>query len=81
MLERLKSHCFHSLTVAWGYVLVLISGLMSCIDVLGDALGDPDLKAQISGAIGDPKISARVLLFIAAVTILVRLRSAGKGKS
>lgn len=78
MWHKLKSSCFHSLTVAWGYVLAAVSAGMSCIDYLGNAIGDPSLRDQISAAIGDPKVSARVLIFISAITILVRLRTAGK---
>lgn len=80
MWAKLKSSCFHSMTVAWGYLLAVISAGMSCVDYLGDAVGDPSLRDQVSAAIGDPTISARVLIFISAVTILVRLRTAGKDK-
>jgi hypothetical protein len=51
---------------------------MSVIDNVGDALGDPNLKDQISAAIGDTRIAGRVLLGISIVTILVRLRSLKK---
>jgi hypothetical protein len=75
MLARLKSLCLHSLTVAWGYVLAIAGGLISIIDNVADALGDPGLKDQISAAIGDARIAGRILLGISVVTILVRLRS------
>jgi hypothetical protein len=48
---------------------------MSVVDNIGDVLGDPSLKDQISAAIGDTKITGRVLLGISIITILVRLRS------
>lgn len=75
---KLKASCFHSLTVAWGYLLALAGGVMSYIDMICDALGDPSLHNQISTAIGDPKLTARVLLFVGVVTIVARLRTAGK---
>ena len=78
MLGRLKAVCLHSLTVAWGYLLALVGGLISITDNVADALGDPGLKEQISAAIGDPRIAGRVLLGISVITILVRLRSLRK---
>jgi hypothetical protein len=80
MWHRLKASCFHSLTILWGYVLTVAGTAMSYVDVIGDALGDPNLRDQIGNAIGNPKVSARVLLFLGAVTILCRLRSIGKDK-
>ncbi|HWZ39332.1 MAG TPA: hypothetical protein VNY08_13625 [Bradyrhizobium sp.] len=78
MWGRIKSTCLHSLTIAWGYVLAIVGGVMSIIDNVGDALGDPGLKDQISAAIGDARIAGRVLLGISIVTILARLRSLNK---
>jgi hypothetical protein len=78
MFARVKAFCLHSLTIAWGYLLAIAGGAMSMIDSVGDALGDPGLKDQISAAIGDAKITGRVLLAISIVTILARLRSLKK---
>jgi hypothetical protein len=78
MLAKIKASCLHSLTIAWGCVLALVGGAMSVIDNIGDALGDPNLKDQVSAAIGDTRIAARVLLGISIITILARLRSLRK---
>jgi hypothetical protein len=78
MLAKIKAFCLHSLTIAWGYVLAIMGGVMSIIDNIGDALGDPGLKDQIGAAIGDARIAGRVLLGISIVTILARLRSLRK---
>lgn len=78
MWGRIKSTCLHSLTIAWSYVLAIVGGVMSTIDNVGDALGDPGLKDQISAAIGDAKLAGRVLLGISIITILARLRSLKK---
>jgi hypothetical protein len=78
MFAKVKAFCFHSLTIAWSYCLALAAALMSFVDNIGDALGDPSLKDQIGAAIGDTKIAARILLGISIVTILVRLRSLKK---
>ena len=78
MFVKVKALCLHSLTIAWGYVLALIGAAMSIVDNIGDALGDPGLKDQISAAIGDAKTTGRILLGISIVTILARLRSLKK---
>jgi hypothetical protein len=78
MLARLKTVCLHSLTVGWGYVLAITGGVMTAIDNVGDALGDPNLRDQINNAIGDTKTAGRILLGISLITILARLRSIRK---
>ena len=78
MLGKLKAICLHSLTIAWGYVLVITGAAMSAIDNIGDALGDPNLRDQINTAIGDTRVAGRILLGISIITILARLRSLRK---
>jgi hypothetical protein len=78
MVARIKVMCLHSLTMAWSYLLAAIGGLMSVIDSIGDALGDPGLKDEISAAIGDTRTAGRILLGISVITILARLRSLKK---
>jgi len=75
MWARVKAACRHSLTIAWGYMLAFIGFLLSIVDNVGDALGDPGLKDQISAAVGDARTVGRILLSISLVTILARLRS------
>jgi len=79
MFAKVRAFCLHSLTVAWGYCLAVFGAAMSFVDSIGDALGDPNFKDQISAAIGDTKTAGRILLGISIVTILVRLRSLRKG--
>ena len=79
MWERLKFLCLHSLTVAWSYCLAAGGACLQAIDTVSDALGDPALKDQIAVAIGDPKVTGRVMLVISIVTLLARLRSLKKG--
>jgi len=78
MFKRIKAVCLQSLTIAWSYVLAIIGGMMSVIDSIGDSLGDPNLKDQISAATGDAKMAGRILLIISVITILARLRSLRK---
>jgi putative exporter of polyketide antibiotics len=75
MWGKIKASCLHSLTIAWSYVLALVGAVMQIVDGLGEALGDPSLKDQISAAIGDAKTVGRILLGISILTILARLRS------
>jgi hypothetical protein len=79
MWSRIKAYCLNSLTIAWGYVLAAIGTLLSVLDSIGDALGDPSLKDQITAAVGDAKMVSRILLSISVITILTRLRSLRKG--
>lgn len=78
MWQKLKQFCLYSATIAWSYVLAIVSAVLFVVDNIGDLIGDPNLKDQIAQAIGDPKITSRLLLFIAVVNILARLRSLRK---
>jgi hypothetical protein len=51
---------------------------MQAIDTIADALGDPNLKDQISAAVGDARMVGRILLGVSIVTIIARLRSIRK---
>ena len=78
MFAKIKAACLHSLTIAWGYLLAIAAGVMTAIDNIGDALGDPNLRDQINSAFGDAKVAGRVLLGISIITNLARLRSLRK---
>jgi hypothetical protein len=75
---KAKALCLNSLTVAWGYLMAFGGVVLTGIDVIGDALGDPNLRDQINQAIGDTKTAARVLLIASIATILARFRSLRK---
>ncbi len=74
----MKAACLNSLTIAWSYFLAFAGAVMQALDSIADALGNPDLKQEISDAIGDAKTVGRILLGISIVTILARLRSIRK---
>jgi hypothetical protein len=78
MWARVKASCLNSLTIAWSYLLAFAGAVMQAIDAVGDALGDPNLRDQISAAIGDAKTVGRILLAVSIVTIIARLRSLRK---
>ncbi len=75
---KFKALCLHSLTVAWSYLLACVGAMFQGIDAIADALGDPNLKDQITAAIGDTKTVGRILLGVAVVTMIARLRSLRK---
>ncbi|WP_315796559.1 hypothetical protein [Bradyrhizobium sp. SZCCHNRI3043] len=75
MWTKVKAACRHSLTIAWSYVLAVVGLLLSIVDNVSDALGDPSLKDQISAAVGDTRAVGRIFLAISLITILARLRS------
>ena len=79
MWKRLKACCLNSLTIAWSYCLAFAGATMQGLDSIADALGDPNLKDQISASIGDPRVAGRVLLGISVFTMIARLRSLRKG--
>jgi hypothetical protein len=78
MWTHIKACCLNSLTIAWGYCLAFAGAAMQAIDTIADTLGDPNLRDQISAAIGDPKTVGRILLGVSVITILARLRSIRK---
>jgi len=78
VIEKIKAFCLKSATVAWSYVLAIVGAVMQAADSIADALGDPNLKDQISFAIGDAKTVGRILLGISVINIIVRLRSLRK---
>jgi hypothetical protein len=79
MWARIKACCLNSLTIAWSYCIAFAGAAMQGLDSLADALGDPNLKDQISASIGDARTAGRVLLGISVITMIARLRSLRKG--
>jgi hypothetical protein len=77
-MRKIKKACLNSLTIAWGYCLGLAGTALQVVDYVADPLGDPELRSQIGSAIGDPRISGRILLGISLITIVARLRSLRK---
>jgi hypothetical protein len=78
MWAHIKTWCLNSLTMAWSYCLAFAGAAMQAVDTIADALGDPNLRDQISAAIGDAKTVGQILLGVSIVTIIARLRSLRK---
>jgi hypothetical protein len=69
-----------SATVAWSYFLGALGAVWELLDPLAQAIGDPDIKAQIIDALKDhPQLVSLALIAIAAVNIRARARSIKKG--
>lgn len=75
MIQHIKTACFSSLTIAWGYCLAFAGAALEIVDGVADALNDPVLREQIGSAVGDAKTTGRILLGISVITIMARLRS------
>lgn len=76
MWGKVKASCLHSLTMAWGYCLAIVGAAMQGLDMFADALGDPNLRDQVSAAVGDTRTVGRILLCVSIITIIARLRTA-----
>ena len=72
--------CGKSITIAWSYILAGIGLAVQLIDPVASALGDPDLKSQITNYLSaNPKALGYFAIAVSVLTILARLRSIGKG--
>jgi len=77
---KLKACAWNSLTVAWSYFVAFVGLVLERFDMVSDAVGDPELKANLSTAIGaDTKTLGYLLLGFSLVTLVARLRSIRKG--
>jgi hypothetical protein len=71
--------CGKSVTILWSYILAMIGAAVQLIDPVAAALGDPDLKGQVTNMLqANPKVLGYFAIFVSVVTILARLRSIGK---
>jgi hypothetical protein len=78
--EKVKALAGNSLTIAWGYFIAVVGFIAQWIEPLGNFVGDPELKTQITNAFqANPQVLGYVLMAISAVTIVARLRSIAKG--
>ncbi|WP_315762347.1 hypothetical protein [Bradyrhizobium sp. SZCCHNS2005] len=70
---------YRSATVAWSYAMLVFGTLFNQLDTIAGALGDPDLKTQVSNFFSaDPKVLGWFLMGAAVVTLAARLRSIAK---
>lgn len=70
----------HSASIAWGYFLLAVGAVLQWIEPIASALGDPDIKSQITeGLQTNPKVLGYFAMVVSAITIAARLRSITKG--
>lgn len=70
--------CGKSVTVLWGLIVAAVGSAFSLLTPLATALGDPDLKAQVTTALANhPDIAGDVTIGFAVITILARFRTLG----
>lgn len=74
--SRFSALAWHSATVAWGYLVALVAAAVSLLDNFAAAIGDPDLKQDITDAFAT--YGPRIIAGIAIVSIVARLRSIEK---
>lgn len=77
--QKVWALCGRSVTIVWGLVLQGIGQALQWIDPIASALGDPDLRTQITDTLQtNPKILGYVLMGISFITLAARLRGIGK---
>lgn len=76
---KVSALAWHELTIAWGYFLALVGVVLTYIEPIAAALGDPDIKTQITSTLqADPQILAYFAMFVSAITIAAKLHSMTK---
>lgn len=77
--QKVWALCGNSITLAWSYFLAGVGFIMQAVEPVATALGDPDIKQQVTDALGaNPKILGYIAMAISAITIAARLRSISK---
>lgn len=77
--QKVWGLCGRSVTIIWGLALQLAGQALQWIDPVASALGDPDLRTQITDTLqANPKVLGYVLMAISFITIAARLRGIGK---
>jgi len=74
--SRFSALAWHSATVAWGYLVALVAATVSLLDNFAAAVGDPELKQEITDAFAS--YGPRIIAGIAIISIVARLRSVKK---
>lgn len=76
---KVSALCGHSLTIGWGYFMMILGGVLQWIEPIASALGDPDIKSQITDTLQtNPKYLGYFAMAVSAITIAARLRSITK---
>lgn len=76
MWASIKAACWHSLSIAWAYVLMGVGAAFYGLDILATLLNDPTINEQFTKVFGaDPSVMGKITMTIGAVTAAARARS------
>ena len=68
--------CGNSATMAFAYFIQALSWAFQWIDPIATFFGDPDMRQQLTEALGaNPKVLGYVLMAVSFITIATRVRS------
>lgn len=71
--------CGNSTTIAFGKLIGGFGAMLELLDPISSALGDPQLKDQVTSALqANPKYLGWFAIAVSVITISARLRSIGK---
>lgn len=73
LCERVSALAWHSLTVAWGYVLIVSGAALDVLPFLTDVFNAPEAQAVVTAYAGP--YASHVLKIGGLITVLVRLRT------
>lgn len=77
--ETLWAWCGNSVTILWAKILGGFGMMLELVDPLATALGDPQLKDQVTSALqSNPKYLGWFAIGVSIITISARLSSLGK---
>lgn len=77
MLQQFKKWCFHSWTIAWGYIQIVAGSLMASLGAFGNIITDADVKGAMANLGLNPKIMMAFAV-AGAITLVCRLRTVNK---
>jgi hypothetical protein len=76
MWAKVKAFCLGSVTIAWSYFLAVMAIVLEIADDLSTLLADSTVQTNLQAMFGnDPKLMARILLGIAVINIIARMRT------
>lgn len=77
--QTVWAFCGKSVTIIWALILQGLGQVLQWIDPIASALGDPELRTQITDTLQtNPKVLGYVLMAISFITLAARLRGIGK---
>lgn len=73
LCARLSALTWHSLTVAWGYFLLLSGLVLDALPLAAEFLNTPEAQSVVAGFVGP--YASHWLKAIGLITVLARMRS------